>query len=195
MSQVISLGHRLDRSEIYGPGLRAVFWTQGCNLACKGCWNTQYWSKKGGNTILVSRLLEELDSINGIEGITLLGGEPLQQAEASLQLIKGCKEKGLTVFLYTGYEPNEFDANMQQCFDLCDIAVTGRFVQELRDTTLRWRGSRNQQVHFISNAYDDSVLKEQTEVECHILPNGEIRMVGYAEPGLSSLLVGDFYGG
>ena len=190
MSQVISLGHRLDRSEIYGPGLRAVFWTQGCNLACKGCWNTQYWSKKGGNTILVSRLLEELDSIDGIEGITLLGGEPLQQAEASLQLIKGCKEKGLTVFLYTGYEPNEFDANMQQCFDLCDIAVTGRFVQELRDTTLRWRGSTNQQVHFISNAYDDSVLKEQTEVECHILPNGEIRMVGYAEEELASMIGG-----
>ena len=190
MSQVISLGHRLDRSEIYGPGLRAVFWTQGCNLACKGCWNTQYWSKKGGNTILVSRLLEELDSIDGIEGITLLGGEPLQQAEASLQLIKGCKEKGLTVFLYTGYEPNEFDANMQQCFDLCDIAVTGRFVQELRDTTLRWRGSTNQQVHFISKAYDDSVLKEQTEVECHILPNGEIRMVGYAEEELASMIGG-----
>ena len=193
MSHTISLGHRLDRSEIYGPGLRAVFWTQGCNLACKGCWNTQYWSKKGGNTILVSRLLEELDSINGIEGITLLGGEPLQQAEASLQLIKGCKEKGLTVFLYTGYDPSEFDSAMQQCFDLSDIAVTGRFLQELRDTTLQWRGSRNQQVHFISNAYDGSVLKEQTEVECHILPNGEIRMVGYAEPGLSSLLTGDFY--
>ena len=190
MSQVISLGHRLDRSEIYGPGLRAVFWTQGCNLACKGCWNTQYWSKKGGNTILVSRLLEELDSINGIEGITLLGGEPLQQTEASLQLIKGCKERGLTVFLYTGYDPSEFDSAMQQCFDLSDIAVTGRYEQGLRDTTLRWRGSTNQQVHFISNAYDDSVLKKQTEVECHILPNGEIRMVGYAEEELASMIGG-----
>jgi len=190
MSQVISLGHRLDRSEIYGPGLRAVFWTQGCNLACKGCWNTQYWSKKGGNTILVSRLLEELDSINGIEGITLLGGEPLQQTEASLQLIKGCKERGLTVFLYTGYDPSEFDSAMQRCFDLSDIAVTGRYEQGLRDTTLRWRGSTNQQVHFISNAYDDSLLKEQTEVECHILPNGEIRMVGYAEEELASMIGG-----
>ena len=190
MSQVISLGHRLDRSEIYGPGLRAVFWTQGCNLACKGCWNTQYWSKKGGNTILVSHLLEELDSINGIEGITLLGGEPLQQAEASLQLIKGCKEKGLTVFLYTGYDPSEFDSAMQQCFDLSDIAVTGRYEQGLRDTTLRWRGSRNQQVHFISNAYDDSVLKEQTEVECHILQNGQIRPAGYAEEDLASMVGG-----
>lgn len=190
MSHKISLGHRLDRSEIYGPGLRAVIWTQGCNLACKGCWNTQYWSKKGGNIIQVSTLLEELDLIDGIEGITLLGGEPLQQSEASLELIQGCKEKGLTVFLYTGYDLSEFDLTMQQCFDLSDIAVTGRFVQELRDTTLRWRGSRNQQVHFISNAYDESVLQEQTEVECHILPNGEIHMVGYAETELAQLLEG-----
>ena len=190
MTQTISLGHRLDRSEIYGPGLRAVFWTQGCNLACKGCWNTQYWSKKGGDLIQVSTLLEELDSIDGIEGITLLGGEPLQQSEASLELIQGCKEKGLTVFLYTGYDPSEFDLTMQQCFDLSDIAVTGRFVQELRDTTLRWRGSQNQQVHFISNAYEESVLQEQTEVECHILPNGEVRMVGYAEKGILSIIEG-----
>ena len=190
MTQTISLGHRLDRSEIYGPGLRAVFWTQGCNLACKGCWNTQYWSKKGGDITQVSTLLEELDSIDGIEGITLLGGEPLQQSEASLELIQGCKEKGLTVFLYTGYDPSEFDLTMQQCFDLSDIAVTGRFVQELRDTTLRWRGSQNQQVHFISNAYEESVLQEQTEVECHILPNGEVRMVGYAEKGILSIIEG-----
>ena len=188
MSNKISLGHRLDHSEIYGPGIRSVFWTQGCALACKGCWNTQYWSSRGGSEIEVSKILNELDQLEGIEGITLLGGEPLQQSEASLELIRGCKEMGLSVFLYTGYEPSEFDETMQACFDLSDIAVTGRYVQELRDTTLRWRGSRNQQVHFISDLYDDSVLQEQTEVECHILPNGEIRMVGYAEPELSKLL-------
>ena len=188
MSNTISLGHRLDYSEIYGPGVRSVFWTQGCNLACKGCWNKQYWSSRGGSEIEVSQILNELDQLEGIEGITLLGGEPLQQSAASLELIRGCKEMGLSVFLYTGYDPSEFDETMQACFDLSDIAVTGRYVQELRDTTLRWRGSRNQQVHFISDLYDDSVLQEQTEVECHILPNGEIRMVGYAEPELSKLL-------
>lgn len=188
MSNTISLGHRLDHSEIYGPGIRSVFWTQGCTLACKECWNTQYWSSRGGSEIEVSKILNELDQLEGIEGITLLGGEPLQQSEASLELIRGCKEMGLSVFLYTGYDLSEFDETMQACFDLSDIAVTGRFVQELRDTTLRWRGSRNQQVHFISDLYDDSVLQEQTEVECHILPNGEIRMVGYAEPELSKLL-------
>ena len=188
MTLSLSIGHRLDHSEIYGPGIRSVFWTQGCTLACKGCWNTQYWSSKGGSEIKVSQILSELDELDDIEGITLLGGEPLQQAEATLALIEGCKQRGLSIFLYTGYNPPEFDAIMQACFDASDIAVTGRYVQELRDTTLRWRGSRNQQVHFISDAYDESVLQEQTEVECHILPSGEIRMVGYAEPELSNLL-------
>ena len=188
MSNILRLGHRLDRSEIYGPGIRSVFWTQGCNLACKGCWNTQYWPSRGGEEISVSAILSQLEELKDIEGITLLGGEPFQQPQACLELIQGCKEIGLSVFIYTGYEPSEFDEVMQSCFDLCDIAVTGRYVQELRDTTLRWRGSINQQVHFISNLYDDSLLQEQTEVECHILPTGEIRMVGYAEPELSNLL-------
>jgi len=188
VSNILRLGHRLDRSEIYGPGIRSVFWTQGCNLACKGCWNTQYWPSRGGEEISVSAILSQLKELKDIEGITLLGGEPLQQPQACLELIQGCKEIGLSVFIYTGYEPSEFDEVMQSCFDLCDIAVTGRYIQELRDTTLRWRGSRNQQVHFISDLYDDSVLKEQTEVECHILPSGEILMVGYAEPELSNLL-------
>ena len=188
MSNTIRLGHRLDHSEIYGPGVRSVFWIQGCTLACKGCWNTQYWSAKGGTEIQVSELLKEIQALKDIEGITLLGGEPLQQAKASLELIKGAKSLGLSVFLYTGYEPSEFDETMLACFNLSDIAVTGRYVQELRDTGLRWRGSQNQQVHFISDVFDETVLTEQTEVEFHVLPTGEIQIVGYAEAELSRLL-------
>lgn len=190
MSNIIRLGHRLDRSAIYGPGLRSVFWTQGCTLACKGCWNTQYWANFGGEEISVSSILRQLEELEDIEGITLLGGEPLQQADACFELIKGCKEMGLSVFLYTGYEPSEFDELMHSCFDLCDIVVTGRYVQELRDTTLRWRGSQNQQVHFVSDLYDKSVLQEQTEVEFHISPTGEVQIVGYAEPSLNGMFEG-----
>lgn len=188
MSNIIRLGHRLDRSEIYGPGLRSVFWTQGCTLACKGCWNTQYWPNFVGEEISVSSILRQLEELQDIEGITLLGGEPLQQADACFELIQGCKKMGLSVFLYTGYEPSEFDELMQSCFDLCDIAVTGRYVQEFRDTSLRWRGSQNQQVHFVSDLYDKSVLQEQTEVEFHISPTGEVQIVGYAESELSTLM-------
>ncbi len=159
-------------------------------MACKGCWNTQFWSPKGGDEIQVSEILTQLDELADIEGITLLGGEPLQQATATLALIEGCKERDLSVFLYTGYEPSEFDDTMQACFDSSDIVITGRYVQELRDTTLRWRGSLNQQVHFISGRYNQSVLEERTEVECHILPNGNLEIVGYAESKLVDLLIG-----
>lgn len=188
MDSTIRIGHRLDRSEIYGPGLRSVIWVQGCTLACKGCWNTQYWSAKGGDEILVSKLLKEIEDLDDIEGITLLGGEPLQQAKASLELIKGAKSLGLSVFLYTGYEPSEFDETMLACFNMSDIAVTGRYVQELRDTGLRWRGSQNQQVHFISDLYNESMLSEQTEVEFQIHPNGRVVAVGYADSYLLSVL-------
>ena len=68
MSQTLRIGHRLDHSEIYGPGIRSVFWTQGCTLACKGCWNTQYWPSKGGGEIEVSQILSKLDNLKGIEG-------------------------------------------------------------------------------------------------------------------------------
>ena len=84
MTISLRLGFRLDYSEIYGPGLRSVFWTQGCTLACKGCWNTQYWSTRGGFEIEISQILIDLDKLDDIEGITLLGGEPLQQPEALL---------------------------------------------------------------------------------------------------------------
>ena len=65
MSQYSRLVIALTDSEIYGPGIRAVFWTQGCTLACKGCWNTQYWSSQGGEEIQVIQLLNELDQREG----------------------------------------------------------------------------------------------------------------------------------
>ena len=81
---------------------------------------------------------------------------------------------------------------MQTCFDLSDIVVTGRFVQELRDTTLRWRAPQPNKFISYPSLYNKSVLQEQTEVECHILPNGEIRMVGYAEPELVLIVESKF---
>lgn len=186
MTAEIRIGHLLQQSEIYGPGLRYVIWVQGCTLACKGCWNKQFWSSQGGEAILVEELIEKISAIPDIEGITLLGGEPLQQAEAVLELIMACKEKDLTVFLYTGYELEEFDQIMQKCFDSSDIVVSGRYVQSLRDTNLRWRGSQNQSVHFISSRYDPSICQEQNEVECHIMENGMLTIVGYAGAELLS---------
>ena len=176
---VLRLGFQIERSEIYGPGIRSVYWLQGCTLACEGCWNTQFWPSKGGDLVDVDRLLSELTDRQDIEGITLLGGEPLQQAPQVEKLMIGCKKLGLTVFLYTGYDTHELDPTMKRCVDLADIVVMGRFVQVLRNTNLRWRGSDNQKLLVRNSRYKSMNFSDQNEVEIHLDTSGGLSVVGY----------------
>tara|TARA_B110000305_G_C19423991_1_gene632503 strand:+ start:488 stop:1081 length:594 start_codon:yes stop_codon:yes gene_type:complete len=177
---VMWIGHRSEHSAIYGPGLRYVIWTQGCTLACEGCWNKQFWPK-GGTPVTITDLVKEIRQVKGIEGITILGGEPLQQANATLELIQSVKAVGQTVFMYTGYEPEEFDETMQACFDSSDIVVTGRYIESQRNVNLRWRGSTNQMVHCPTGRYSLSELIEQNEVEIVVNQDGTIELYGYPD--------------
>jgi anaerobic ribonucleoside-triphosphate reductase activating protein len=173
------------RCTIYGPGERFVIWVQGCTLACKGCWNVELWDQDTGLNMKTTELLELIESEDGLEGITFLGGEPLEQAPAVLELIGMVRDVGLSIFLYTGYEISEFDETMQACFDDSDIVVTGRYVNELRNTGLRWRGSENQEIHFPSNRYDDLNIEDGTDVEVIIdQDTGLITILGYPDPQL-----------
>ena len=190
MDNVIQVGHIEPCSHIYGPGQRFVIWVQGCTLGCKGCWNQQFWSVDGGNERTIDQLMNQILSIPGTEGITLLGGEPLQQSSMVLELIKKCKQSDLTVFLYTGYEPKEFDETMQSCFDSSDIVVTGRYVESKRDVSLKWRGSNNQVVHFPTLRYRGLEVKEAREIEIQIV-NGSIKMYGYPTDEERKLVTGD----
>jgi len=174
----LKIGHIEPNAHIYGPGQRFAIWVQGCTLGCKGCWNQQFWSTNNGYEKSIGQLIGEIQSIPGTEGITLLGGEPLQQAEGVLNLIQKCQELGYTVFLYTGYEIREFDEVMQNCFESSDIVITGRYVQSRRDTSLRWRGSTNQIVHFPTERYRDFDFDETRELEIHIKDGGMI-IYGY----------------
>lgn len=169
-----------SQSTIYGPGERFVIWVQGCTLGCKGCWNIETWSNDGGQQSSIQELIDEYERTGPHEGITILGGEPLQQAAACLLLINEIQSRNGSVMLYTGYEPHEFDENMQSCFDSSDIVITGRYVQELRNTNLRWRGSSNQIVHLNSNKYAGLNIDEHNEVEIEIdHDTGLVQVLGY----------------
>ena len=185
-TETLRIGHISEHSTIYGPGVRFVIWTQGCTLACEGCWNKQYWSTKGGTEVSVDSLIERIASTEDIQGITLLGGEPLQQAEPVLKVIQAVKELNLSVFLYTGYDVEEFDETMMACFDNSDIVVTGRYLQENRDTSLRWRGSTNQVVHHPSGRYRELEIEERNEIEFIIGPDGKLAMFGYPDAEISA---------
>ena len=179
--ETLRIGHISEHSTIYGPGVRFVIWTQGCTLACEGCWNKQYWSSKGGTEIGIDALIGRIAATEDIEGITLLGGEPLQQSRAVLEIINAVRQLDLSVFLYTGYDVDEFDETMQACFDNSDIVVTGRYMQDKRDTSLRWRGSTNQIVHHPSGRYSDLEIEERNEVEFVINSDGKLEMFGYPD--------------
>ena len=186
LTDFLRVGHISEHSTIYGPGLRFVIWTQGCTLACEGCWNKQYWPHRGGTNFSVQDLVNRISKTPSIEGITLLGGEPLQQPWPIFKLISEVKKMGKTVFLYTGYNVEEFDDLMQACFDICDIVVTGRFEQGLRNTNLRWRGSENQKIHFPTRHYNLGSLEDRNEIEFVINDNGTLEMYGYPSEEISS---------
>jgi anaerobic ribonucleoside-triphosphate reductase activating protein len=170
----------VSQSTIYGPGERFVIWVQGCTLGCPGCWNIETWKKNGGQQRPVQELVEEYEQTGPHEGITILGGEPLQQSEACLSLINEVQARNGSVVLYTGYEPHEFNESMQSCFDSSDIIITGRYVQELRNTNLRWRGSSNQIIHLNSDRYADLDIDEHNEVEIEIdHDTGLVQVLGY----------------
>jgi len=178
----IMLAQMVEQTDIYGPGIRSAIWVQGCTLACKGCWNTQMWPKKGGENHSVVELHNLLMNVEGNEGITLLGGEPLQQSEAVLELIKLQKAAGRTVMLYSGYEPEELDLVQQECVDNSDIVILGRYKEELRNTKLRWRGSENQVLYSPTGRYTVEDFPDgETEISVHIDGDGKLLITGYPD--------------
>ena len=92
-----------------GPGRRAVLWVQGCSLACPGCFNPETHAIEGGQSIAVAEFFDLIDSQAGeIEGLTVSGGEPLQQLEALTQLLRLVREHTeLSVLLFTGLRLEE----------------------------------------------------------------------------------------
>ncbi|MFD2442602.1 4Fe-4S single cluster domain-containing protein [Bacillus sp. CGMCC 1.16607] len=172
-------------SEIYGPGKRFVIWVQGCRLHCKGCWNTQMWSTSPKNLIHWSHLFQMISEEDGIEGITLIGGEPMHQAEELIQLCYKVKEIGLSIVLFTGFEVEELTRSYEkEIIKMSDIIISGRYIEEQRNVYLQWRGSNNQQIIFNTDRYIDYILDDANYCEIKLNDNGEIIISGFPDEDL-----------
>ncbi|MFP3040267.1 radical SAM protein [Treponema primitia] len=178
----MNIAHIEECSYIYGPGRRFVIWTQGCSLRCKGCWNTSMWSFRPKVILSVEALYEKIDvaaaAPDGIEGITLLGGEPLDQYEETTELLRLCKQAGISVILFTGYEMAEI-AEKKALFDLTDILISGRYEQERRTLNHQWIGSTNQEIHFLSERYKDYKKRDVNYMEIAIEESGSVTILGF----------------
>lgn len=140
---------------INGEGVCVSLWMQGCPHHCKGCHNPEQWSFKGGQEAPATVVLEEIMSAlvaNGIQrNLSVLGGEPLcpENFEYSLYIIDWVKATfpNIKVYVWTGYELEE----LKQMYNIdklknIDVLITGRFILEERDITLKLRGSKNQRI-------------------------------------------------
>ena len=139
-----------------GPGIRVSLFVSGCNHHCKGCFNSIAWDFNYGNDFTKKTIEEIIDALNKsyINGLSLLGGEPLEEVNQKhvLELIKAVKEKfpHKTIWLYSGFTYEEIcNMKTKEIKDILgniDVLVDGKFEIDLYDPALYFRGSSNQRI-------------------------------------------------
>lgn len=147
--------HKIEKASIAnGTGVRVVLWVSGCSLHCKGCQNPSTWSYESGEPFDEDAKIKLFKAINKsyIEGITFSGGHPLERRNLNdvYYLIAEIKDKfpNKNIWLYTGFTFEDIvnKPEYRKIIELCDIIVDGKYIEELNDITLKWRGSSNQRV-------------------------------------------------
>ena len=179
-SKRLNLHHFLPRSRANGPGIRSVAWTHVCTLACPGCFNPQTHSTEAQLTLSVSDLLDQILVLKDIEGVTITGGEPLQQSEAVLELLTRIKsETTLSTLVFTGFDWQEVQRLPfgEKILGQIDVLIAGRYDDSLREA-LSLIGSSNQEVHFLTARYSQIDLDKVPPAEIVITPEGEVLATG-----------------
>lgn len=144
--------HQIEKCSVEnGLGVRTTIYLSGCVHRCKNCHNPETWDFNGGNEF-TEETKEELFSylaLPYINGITFSGGDPLCSYDEVLELTKEIKERfpDKTIWVYTGYTLEELIKGQKEAIlEYIDVLVDGRYVDELRDVTLPFRGSSNQRI-------------------------------------------------
>ena len=145
-------GDLTTESIVDGEGIRTVIWTQGCLHNCPGCHNPQTHDFNGGFLKDVKGLCEEIKEVPFQDGITLSGGDPLEQIDACLEIAKYVHEIGLNVWCYTGYtmeallRRSQKEENLKELLSNIDVLVDSPFIIDLKSYNVPFRGSSNQRI-------------------------------------------------
>jgi len=142
----------IEESIVDGPGLRFVVFTQGCSYCCVGCHNPETWDYKGGVEMTVADIIKEMLSNPLIDGLTISGGEPFDQAADCASLAAVAHDKGLNVWVFSGntYEQlkrrGKSKPAVRRLLSHTDVLVDGRFIIAEKTLALEWCGSKNQRI-------------------------------------------------
>ena len=154
-----------------GTGVRCILFVSGCTHHCKGCFNKEYQDFNFGNRWNRQAEDEFMSYVkdHNVSGVTILGGEPLDQTmdDDLLNLIKYIKsETNKDIWIYSGYTYEEIicDSKKKAIIELCDTLVDGKFVQALADVRLKFRGSSNQRIIDIQHSLLKNTVIERTDL-------------------------------
>lgn len=152
MGQKIRLAGIAYESLVNGPGMRRVFFSQGCKHNCKGCFNPDTHDFNAGVEMDMDELIKDVIENPMLKGVTFSGGDPLERAKEFAYMAKKFKEHGLNVWSYTGYTFEYLMDNLEtrpewkEYLKYIDVLVDGKFEIENKDESLKFRGSSNQRI-------------------------------------------------
>jgi anaerobic ribonucleoside-triphosphate reductase activating protein len=158
----IRVGARVPVTEAEGPGRRYALWLQGCSIRCPGCCNPHLFDGAGGEACDAATLLGEIAAVRDrVEGVTLLGGEPFEQAAGLVPLVRGTRDLGLSVIVFTGYTVEALSASrdpaVRHLLDAIDVLVDGRYERWRPEPRRLWVGSANQRFHYLTGRYGPEI--------------------------------------
>jgi anaerobic ribonucleoside-triphosphate reductase activating protein len=175
---VLRVATIVDETEAEGPGHRFAVWVQGCSIRCAGCCNPEMFDDRRGEPFAIEALVARIPAT--VEGITLLGGEPFEQAAGAAEFARLAKARGLTVMVFSGYTRAEL-AERRDAAELLaevDLLVDGRYDRTQPEPSpprgRRWIGSANQTMHYLTRAYapDDPRMRTANTIEIRVSARG-----------------------
>lgn len=170
--------------KVLGPGNRIGIWFVGCRHKCKGCSNPELWSISEKYFVTIEqgeRLIRSVAKENKIDGFTITGGDPMEQADEIADLLERVKDISEDVLLYTGYEISELTSDTHnKLLDKVAVLIDGRYDEDLNDNSFL-RGSSNQIIHILREQYNEKyhnyINNNQNEIQ-NFMINNEVVSVG-----------------
>lgn len=172
----------LPSSRVNGPGSRMVIFFQGCTRGCPGCFNPDTHPLEIRESLSVEEIFSRFHS-DGVEGITVSGGEPFLQPDGLISLLKiARKTYNLNTIVYTGFTYEEILEMPALYLSLpyIDVLIDGAYEDEKKEKSLLARGSTNQRFHFLTDRYGLADFYMQGKVEVIIGSDGMIKETGFS---------------
>jgi anaerobic ribonucleoside-triphosphate reductase activating protein len=197
LDQTINIADRIRSTQAEGPGNRFALWVQGCPMRCVGCCNPRMLEFREVELVTVRSLLDKVLSVNDIEGITFVGGEPFSQADALATLSTELARHDLSTMVFSGFTLDQIKqadrADWNALLAATDLLVDGQYVQQQHTNDRRWIGSANQRAHFFTDRYRHMSAEQEgwdpgrNTIELRLV-NGQIQINGFPHQDITSQL-------